>query len=610
MKFNHLQASIANNRDQMPTLYMALCMVESLFSDLEEDSGVEIGCCPVGDERLPIKMIWLCRTINEIYQNNSEDLQRNRARLDAAVEKLKITRKQLEESAGVAEELARRKAEYAALEAKVRESRTAAEECEVLRAGCAEARKQLAVLQQYDPATVKAELEALNGKIVALEKTRGAVSEQLLRTKAVCDELQQEVNRLEAEKDTAMKQADALDGEISCRKEENARLRKTLEEMTVTFNDLKTEGNQLVQSRNDINAKIQLLQKKMVEFREENLAGKMAELEIVQKEFDALQDNRSAAQVECDQLKSQRNQLVLDIAHQKTENESLQEKLGHYQKKLDMLRQEKTRLGTTLAGSLLALETLQGEVEQLTSRTIPEAEQLREQEQLRQEELSRCVEQSQQQIAMFQSEIEALKEQLPKLEEDVKNNRVVYDALTANCAASSKELEGLERQIAELRNNTAEEKLVIYRKQLEENQRELENIQTECARLEEETVRQQKKLEEGQNRRAALLELKKRYESGAEVTKKQLLELSFADREEYHREVVALEERVKLLESVRGKLAATITNMQKILGKPVAEGAFALDDELKNTLRDLRERTDDLRCALIACANSIKMEER
>ena len=39
MKFNRLKASIANNASEEPSVYMAVCAIESLLRDLEDEAG-------------------------------------------------------------------------------------------------------------------------------------------------------------------------------------------------------------------------------------------------------------------------------------------------------------------------------------------------------------------------------------------------------------------------------------------------------------------------------------------------------------------------------------------------------------------------------------------
>ena len=222
MKFNRLQASISNNADQSPSLYMALCAIESLFADIEDNCGADISHCPVGDERLPSKLVWLCRIINEIYRDNSDDLQRNRSRLDAAMAKLKDTYHSLQESAGVVEHLADLRKEHMALQAKLAAQTAAASEYEDLKARCAQAQQELTRLSAFDPRQARAQLEQLTDEVSSRQAERKDLLEKLAQQqeiyaalqaqqvkytaaaaeyedlKARCDLVQQEITRLSA----------------------------------------------------------------------------------------------------------------------------------------------------------------------------------------------------------------------------------------------------------------------------------------------------------------------------------------------------------------------------------------------------------------------------
>ncbi len=610
MKFDRLKASISNNADEKPSLYMALCAVESLFADLEDNCGKEVSRCPVGDERLPSKLVWLCRVINEIYRDNSEELQRNRSRLDAAMDKLQNTKKELEASSQVAERLASLKAEYAALQRQLERSEEAAEECETLEEQCRQAKRQLEKLSTFDAQTAREDLLRLRGQISQQETAKADLLGQLQQADACVGDLRREVEALQAKEQDMRSQYRNLQQLGQQSREETARLQAQMQAAQQEFAATKAEGQQLVDQREEVKAKIAVLREKIEEFREDNLATKCVELETVQQELQALEAQRHTADDECCRMKEQRSQLVMDIARQKVENEALQEKLALSRQKREGLEAEKAALSTDLSDCLQMLETLQTDVELLTQKRLPEAKALCQQEQLRQTQLREQVEQAQSQNATLQEEIEKLNALLPSLEEEVKNNRVVYDALTASCAASSSELESLERQIAELRNNSDEQKLVIYRKQLEENQQELEKIQAECQHIKDENQQLGEKLEQMQNERARLQELKNRHEQGVLVSQKQLQELEAVATEKYMQEVLELDGRTKLLESVRSKLAASIADMHKILGHTPVEEPISLEERMKNDLRAMQQRIDDLRGALVACAQSLKMEER
>lgn len=610
MKFNRLQASISNNADQLPSLYMAFCAVESLFADLEDNCGKEISLCPVGDERLPSKLVWLCRVINEIYRDNSEELQRNRGRLDAAMEKLNEIQKKLEESSCEQERLEELNAEYAVLEKRLQNSSSAAEEYEKLSEKCRQAKQTLEQLGTFDFDAAEEELKNLTAEIALKESAKATLMSDLKQAGECAEELQQEIDGLQSSEHEMRRKLLVLQEQQRSNDEEKSHLREELGALETELAAYDEERQQLIIKRDETQRNIQLVQGRIVELREEDLAVKHIELEALKKELEQLESERSAFDSECDQIKEQRGCIVMDIAHKKAESESLNEKLVLAQQKRDDLEKEKLCLAADLFYCTQELEVLQAEVDELTRKKIPEVKELQTQELQRKAELKQTLNETEANLTSLKAEITKLNSILPSLEEEVNNNRVVYDALTASCATSSNELENLERQIEELRNNTDEQKLLVYRKQLEEKQQELEKIQLDCKRTEQETAELDVKLEQLQEERARLRALKNRHEQGVTVTEKQLRELEFVANEKYMQEVAALEGRAKLLETVRNKLVDSIANMQKVLGQAPFQEPVSLEDQLKYYLRELRLRIDDLRSSIVECAHSLKMEER
>ena len=305
MKFNHLQASITNNANQTPTLYLALCMVESLFLDVEDSCGTEISRCPTGDERLPTKLVWLCRFINDTYRDNSDDFQRGRARLEAAMGKLEDTQKRLEDFSAVTEQLTALKAEFSALDQKLRDQNAAAEECKKLKAKCDQAKQKLEALRQFNPVVAKAELEKLSRDITEQEGTKAALSDQLTQTRQSFAGLQQENARLQTEKKSVQEKINALK-ETLCQEEKAfAQARKDLVGLEASYEALRTEGNQLLKKRKETNDKTAVLRETISKFQNQVLAPDQAALDEAQKELTNLQAGRSKATQECDRLKSE-----------------------------------------------------------------------------------------------------------------------------------------------------------------------------------------------------------------------------------------------------------------------------------------------------------------
>lgn len=610
MEFNRLKASIANNAGQPPSIYMALCMVESLFEDIEDEFGEELSGCPVGDESLSTKLVWLCKTVNEIYEDNSDELQRNRARLDSAMAKLRKTESELTDLSSVAERLTGLRAEHAELEQKLLAAQDTKRQYEAVTAQCAQARQTLAALGQFDPDAAKADLAGLTGEIARLEKDQTELSGQLRAAKQKAEGLRQAAQELEAANVEGQRRIDGLTAQLDQKKTDAGRVQEALDALNRQHTELTAELEQLTQLQAAKIEETEALQKTAGAFRDETLAPVLAKLEALKQELGCAEQSKQDAQQEYEQCSRRRSELILDIARQKEANEAEQQNLKSAQDKLDKLQQDKQALEQALSAAIEKLDRLQDEVAQLTEKQLPELQGLVKLEEQRKESLCQQTAEAEAQRASLANEIREMEKELPRLEVDLKQNREVYDSLTANYAASTKELENLERQIAELRNKNDQEKLAIYRKQLEDNQRELERIQEECEQIRQENQRLVENLEAGQQERYRLLELKRKHESGNEATAKQLRELEFAGTREYAQEVAVIGQRLEMLEMVRGKLAASISKMRQALKIDPFDGALPLEDQLKTDLRELRIRTDDLRCALLGCANNLKMEEQ
>lgn len=610
MKFNRLKASIANNLDQQPSIYMALCLVESLFEDIEDESGRDISECLMGDEGLSSKLVWLCRTINSIYDDKQDELQRNRARLDAAMEKLKKTEGQLADFAASAMQLAALQREHSSWEQKLLAAQENKRQCELLTQQCESARRQLEQLQDFDPAVANAHLTELTDRIAKLERNKVSVCAQTQELAQQAQVLQQQIQSQEADIAAYQQQIQSLDTQLTQKKRSAAQMQDNLaslqEEQTAV-------SAQLAQSRaqqEECACKVAALQRDLDACRNQQLAPVLQQITLLKQELAQSEESRLAVNKEHEQLANQRSELILNIAITKEANEAERENLKSAQEKLERLQNDKLDLEKQRNTIAQTLSALQEEVEQLTGQKIPEFEKLVEQETQRKEALLQQIAGSEETYTQLCADIQSLEAKLPELEVSLSREKEVYDSLTANYTASTTELKSLERQVSELRDKNDTEKLAIYRKQLEDNLRELENIRTDCQNIQLENVRLVKELEAGQNERFRLLELKQKHETGSEATAKQLRELEFAGTPEYISEVTAISQRLELLEMVRSKLAASISKIRKILGQVPFEGEVSLEDQLSDTLHELSARADDLRRSLLECADNLKMEEQ
>jgi len=323
-----------------------------------------------------------------------------------------------------------------------------------------------------------------------------------------------------------------------------------------------------------------------------------------------LSEEKSAAETALGNFAGERDKLTLEIARLKQELEQTAEEAGKKNAQLQSLSIEKQTMLKELNTVSHALGCLQDEVEQLRVNRLPELQNLHEQEEKRRQELQTQVDGLSEQMDLLAADILAMEAQLPELEEKLSTYKASYDGLTARHTAKSKELEGLERRVQELRDKNEEEKLELYRKQLETNYQDLLEIQKKCKDLSEENERLRISLNYEREKYNGLVADKKSYETRQKEVSELLKQMSPFATDEYQEKIRSVSNRLKVLESVREKLEKAIAHMGKALGKEPFSEQILLDDQLKAQLRDLQNCTEDLYKKVRSCANSLKLEEQ
>lgn len=202
MNFSHLSASMANNAGEEPTVYMAICMVKSLFRDIEAASGKSsISECPPGSESMPTELFWLCRTVQRIYSGASEEMVGNRKRLRDAIEELKSTEDALSRLSETAEELERVRSQADEKRAKLNALNEERLQIDALKKECDDIEAQLEQLRSFSKTEAAEKLKALR------EEKNRAVSDKA--------ELEIELGRAQAEAKEAQARHEAIVGDIA-----------------------------------------------------------------------------------------------------------------------------------------------------------------------------------------------------------------------------------------------------------------------------------------------------------------------------------------------------------------------------------------------------------
>lgn len=632
MKFDRLKASVTNNSDQQPSIYMALCMVESLFADMEDEWGGSFSQCPAGDERLTNKLLWLIRSVNGVYNNKSDDLQRNRTKLDTAMAKLQDLEKELAQHAKTADRLAEVQKDCTKLEAQLRQANEKKERYEQLVKQAAQLSAEIEELNKVDLAQVEQEIRTMKARreeaAAQAKKLRTAAEEfrswelapvemEVERLRSEIAGLQHQINQEEEKKQRCEEERNRQQDALYKLAEEKKQLQAEQQTMQMQLNNLKQANQKLEEELAEVEAAQEAAVRRATEIQQRIDSIRHTGLNPAEENVKDLEQVLTNLERDCGRMSREyqtslerKNQLTQSIAKLKDEVDAMAKALKDTQERWQRLESDKKKLDDQRTSALKELDRLQASVENLERKEIPEAKELLSRETQRMQELTRELDDLKAEQIRLEEEIEKLNEQLPEQQINVKNKQAVYDSLTAVHTASSKQLETLEAQIAELRNKTDQEKLEIYRKQLEATSQQLQDMYDECRQLQENNKALVRRTEECEAERLRLESLKKKHEAGLQAVENMLRELDLVATEKFARDAKKIAQRLEQMEKVRKKLSATVSMMQEVLGYSPVEADAQLDDQLKTGLAELKKCTDQICEALCSCANSLKMEEQ
>ncbi len=245
MRFDQLRTSMANNAREDPSLYMAVCMMESLVSDVEEECGTDFEKCVAGNERLPIKLLWLCRTIGAVYKEQQEAFTRSQDRLSDAITRTNEIQKELKNYADSAEKLADAEDALEKAEKELTSAKSQASEAGRLQQQAQKLEEEAKELRRFDPEKEHIHIKDLESEIAELQKAinkfRTNETEpceaRLNAAKAELNQKKKELAVLEQQCTEAQKQFDELILTIAASKKELENLNKEVDEQEKKRNE-------------------------------------------------------------------------------------------------------------------------------------------------------------------------------------------------------------------------------------------------------------------------------------------------------------------------------------------------------------------------------------
>lgn len=605
MKFERLNSSIALNAREKPSIYMAICMVESLFRDVEDAAGKELSRAEPGDEQLPTKLIWLGRQLLKIYTENSDTMVRNRDRLDKMMEKVREQERTLAGLADTSGALHEAEQRCAALTEQLNEAEANREEKKRLEETCRQMRERLKQLEGADPTQVKAELEQLSARERQLSAQRTELLRELDRAKDAVSEL--ETGCAGLQRDAARNQSRLQELEAARQTAQNkiAELNTAIAASSAALDAGNGERDKLLGEQAYLEQQIETQRRELDEYERVNMAPLRAERAENEQKLAALRQAFTA-------MKQERDDAVLQVARLTQQASSARQALDERKEDLrkrksaaDAVSAETDRLQKQADAETERLAALQREAADLEQNRLPKLQSLIAEQMQQNKQFADSIIGLEQRREKLLLEVERLKRDDEALSVEVEELRQTHDTLIARSEANNEAVQKLRRNVEELRGKNDREKEKRYRQQLEEERDKLTELTRTCEELERQLASIQTNLERKRIQAAELRQKKDEAEESLRRISSLMRELAPQGDPDLLRRVETLQSRQRLLEETHRSLEESVALMQNVLDIP-PETLTTNPDGLSESLQQCGRALDKLQKALVRCANNIK----
>ncbi len=634
MKFEYVRRTLINNEKEAPSLYLALCIIESLIEDLETETNMEVADIPMGEDQVPTQLISLCNTIQEIYCARSDDLIRNRSRLDAAIGKLKDTEKNLEAMEEEFEQIAEVEKKYQKAQersAQLEEEKRRLQQTERTYRDLTEQIRQL-----------EAEIEPLIGSDGRVQEANIHLAELLEQRSDLIkqvNDFQKQIRQITEQMSEMEKQSQLDHNKIQMLTAKKSEMQQQEKEIQEQGQKYELEVREYLQNLED---KKSALNNSIREYkvRQEEAIQHQAllesEMDSLRKELAEYQDTVitpleeeiAASKAKLQQKNEEREELEKALADQKAEKYSLVYLISKRQIELDKLNLEHEEKQTAydatemkyklLHSELVQLETeqekrveelgeLQNSVTDLKEARLPELMHYVESERALLYELTESVTLLGEEKISLTTELEEKRQKAEELDQNVSALKASIEVLTARCTDTDVQLKKLTDQVQELTGKTDEEKVRMRREQLEDRIRELHKLENEYEKLELRLKDTERRLEEACEKRRLLNIQRDETESAEQQILGILKTLEPINTPAYIERSKKAAEQLKFLMSVQNNLFDSIRRMREILHLPEAKEEKELL-AMKEQFSVLKEALDAYQNTLVACTDFTLLE--
>lgn len=436
MEFNRLRASISNNADEAPSIYMAFCMIESLLDDIEDAAGQEIGDWPAGDDTLPTKMVWLCQMIRQIYREKGGEFTRNRPRLDAAMRDLEKVSAELEAVSETAVRLSAVKTDLQQKQTALERVKAERKEYETIKEQCRQLQLEADSLRIFDKAAEEAKLRTLQAETADLAGVKSGLEAELAGLLEAQDEIVGKTAGLRVEIEQTQARLEQKNNALDRMEQQRLEAQKRESELT----DRLRETTQALSALQDAVARLEA----------EQLPERKRQRDDEEARKKSLEQALASLELETGRLRGENLELSSKIA-------GAQEEFDTHNSVYTRLTEDYRKKSEEIAALVLRLEELQGKNDTQKHEIYrrQRAEQIAELERMGEE----CA---------------ALERELTALDLDIKAKQREAEELRKKAAQSEEVRQKLSDVLCELKPIASED----FIKKLNENRQRLETLET------------------------------------------------------------------------------------------------------------------------------------
>lgn len=600
MKFEMLNQSIELYAAESPSLYNALNMVRSLFQDVEDAADASLSQCPLGDAKLPLEMIWLSSELLSIYEDNTDALQRNRARLDSVMEELRSAQSELEKIAVAAKLLPEKESEYEQLRRKLEAARGAQAAYEELLGKIAAAKTELAGLKDFDFDAAQRQLDQLREESRQLEDRIRRLDREIQELKDAIAAAQRQLNEvLLPEHRRLTERKESLEQQKRDTARQISELTKETGDLTEELARLRRELPQRKQERDDAKQRV-------ADYRRIEYDSVVAERDAHLKTEQELQKEKDAVEQQIRELKTKHHGLIQEIGRRKDKFDSDKKEYEKKKAQKERLLLDQEELTGKLKNLTDDLGLRQKEYDKLHDEDLPAVADSLTAEAARLEKLNQELAPKRAEITRLSGESDRMEAELPQLEKNLGIQRSRYEALRVTYTSKNQDILEMERKIKDLEAENDQEKLNRYRIQLAEEKQKLEDLAADCRRLDGRILELAQKVEAADRNYRTLEAQKRAKEEGLKKIEGLLLELKPFDTPEYRQSVEKVVAQLTTLQTVRDNLAASIAQAYQCIVGPRLDETQVNINNLRVFLQHATDYSSSVHEQLEECATALK----